>query len=274
MLVTLDELIKFGLSHDAARPPADAAVAASIAPKVSGTKAAPRPASDQTQSSPAGDTWKVYGGLPNKLPSQSATADAAEGAQAVTDELVAGMDHEFAYQRFKAIQEIRKQKVTAATDLLQQGLIDEKFWNRMYSAITLAEFGVPVTVAELSGVIEDTRSELIANFFRRFLKKPSDGELYIMRQMLRLADERGRLVLLQAIARSRDDLRNLYLVAATMENSAKIKGWATTAVQALSLPNDELNKLQEQILQLSGANSATASVAHGENNVEDDEKTD
>jgi hypothetical protein len=250
MLVSLDELIKSGMGQDLAEPQTDAAVvAASVAQKGSPKNSDSGPVSERADLSVKSNTSKVYNGLPNKQPTQPATVDAAKDAPAaVSDEIVAGMNHEFVYQRFKAIQEIRKQKLIAATDLLRQGLVDEKFWNRMYSAITLADFGVPVTVAELGDAIEDTRSELVANFFRRFLKKPGAGELYIMRQMLRVADERGRLVLLQAIAASRDDLRNLYLVAATMEDSAKIKGWATTAVKGLRLPQEELQKLREQVL--------------------------
>lgn len=252
MLVSLDELIKFGLGQDVAEPQTDATVATSVPQAGSPKKADSGPVSERADSKVSSNTSKAYDGLPNKPPIQLAKVDAAKDAPtAVADEIVAGMNHEFVYQRFKAIQEIRKQKVIAATDLLQQGLIDEKFWNRMYSAITLAEFGVPVTVAELGDAIEDTRSELIANFFQRFLKKPGPGELYIMRQMLRVADERGRLVLLQAIARSRDDLRDLYLVAATMEDSAKIKGWATTVVKGLRLPQEELQKLREQVLRVS-----------------------
>ena len=250
MLVSLDELIKSGMGQDLAEPQTDAAVvAASVAQKGSPKNSDSGPVSERADLSVKSNTSKVYNGLPNKQPTQPATVDAAKDAPAaVSDEIVAGMNHEFVYQRFKAIQEIRKQKLIAATDLLRQGLVDEKFWNRMYSAITLADFGVPVTVAELGDAIEDTRSELVANFFRRFLKKPGAGELYIMRQMLRVADERGRLVLLQAIAASRDDLRNLYLVAATMEDSAKIKSWATTAVKGLRLPQEELQKLREQVL--------------------------
>ena len=252
MLVSLEDLIKFGTGQDVAEPQADATVAATAAQTSSPKTSDSGPMSERADPSAKSNTSQVYNGLPNKPPTQPAKVDATKDAPAaVSDELVAGMNHEFVYQRFKAIQEIRKQKVIAATDLLQQGLIDEKFWNRMYSAITLAEFGVPVTVAELGDAIEDTRSELIANFFRRFLKKPGAGELYIMRQMLRVADERGRLVLLQAIARSRDDLRDLYLVAATMEDSAKIKGWATTVVKGLRLPQEELQKLREQVLRVS-----------------------
>lgn len=252
MLVSLDDLIKFGLGQDVAEPQADATVAATAAQTGSPKTSDSGSASERAEPLASSNTSKAYNGLPNKPPTQPAKVDATKDAPAaVSDELVAGMNHEFVYQRFKAIQDIRKQKVIAATDLLQQGLIDEKFWNRMYSAITLAEFGVPVTVAELGDAIEDTRSELIANFFRRFLKKPGAGELYIMRQMLRVADERGRLVLLQAIARSRDDLRDLYLVAATMEDSAQIKGWATTVVKGLRLPQEELQKLKEQVLRVS-----------------------
>ena len=253
VLASLDDLIKSGLGDDAAQSPADAAVAASVAQTASSKKTDSGSASERTDPKVSSNTSKAYNGLPNKPPTQPVKVEAAKDAPAaVADEIVAGMNHEFVYQRFRAIQEIRKQKLTAATDLLRQGLIDEKFWNRMYSAITLADFGVPVTVAELGDAIEDTRSELIANFFRRFLKKPGAGELYIMRQMLRVADDRGRLVLLQAIARSRDDLRDLYLVAATMEDSAKIKGWATNAVKALRLPQEQLQKLKEQVLRGGG----------------------
>ncbi|MBM4253080.1 MAG: hypothetical protein FJ146_14000 [Deltaproteobacteria bacterium] len=161
--------------------------------------------------------------------------------------LAEAMDHEYVYQHYRAIQEIRASQIKKAAVLLRQGLVDRKFWNRMYAAIGLVEFGVMVTEQELMIACEETRSELIASFFRRFTKAPNAAQVYVMRHILRFADTRGRLVLLEGIFRYKDEFRANYIMAATMDRSPKIQAWANSALKRLRLPKERLGKLREEI---------------------------
>ena len=161
--------------------------------------------------------------------------------------LAEAMDHEYVYQHYRAIQEIRESQIKKAAVLLRQGLVDRKFWNRMYAAIGLVEFGVMVTEQELTNACEEASSELVANFFRRFSKNPNAAQVYVMRHILRFADTRGRLVLLEGISRYKDELRPNYVVAATMDRSPKVKAWANAALKKLRLPKERLVKLREEI---------------------------
>src|SRR5690606_20987690 len=115
----------------------------------------------------------------------------------------------------KAVMEVRERRLQGSEAILWDALEAPKFWTRMFAAIGLAEFNFEVSVSQLEGVLRRERSELIANFFERFVRQNTPAERFVMRQMIRLLDERGRLVVLRALQAGRDDLRSLYLIAAT-----------------------------------------------------------
>ena len=183
----------------------------------------------------------------NKTQAKGQDAGAKKPREDYDPALAEAMDHEYIYQHYRAIQEIRESQIKKAGVLLRQGLVDRKFWNRMYSAIGLVEFGTLVTEQELSIACEDTRSELIANFFKRFVKDPSAAQIYVMRHVLRFADSRGRQVILEAIARYKDEFRPIYLVAATMDRSPKIQAWANLALKKIRLSKDKADQLRDEV---------------------------
>ena len=171
-----------------------------------------------------------YLSLPNKILGKGVV----KGRDWTADEERAyrrGLDHRFRYQHFKTVQTIRKETFAGSASLLWIALKDKGFWVRMHAAIALAEFATEVPLKTLKQAIKNARSDLIANFFERFVRRPNPGQLYLMRQMVRLLDEKGRLVVLRAIGRSKDELRDLYLVAATQDPAPKIQAWANHLLQ-------------------------------------------
>jgi len=197
-------------------------------------KAPPTPKGPATKIVKA-DVLKVTTGNPYLLlPNKILGNGMVTGRDWTTDEertYRLGLDHRFRYQHFKTVQNIRKDKLAGSASLLWIAIKDKGFWVRMTAAIALAEFAAEVPLKTLEAAIKNARSDLIANFFERFVRKANPGQLYLMRQMVRLLDEKGRLVVLRAIDRSKDELRDLYLVAATQDPAQKIQVWAKESVQ-------------------------------------------
>lgn len=165
-----------------------------------------------------------YWALPNKLTGPK-TALARPWSAEEEDVWRAQIGHQFSYQRWQAVMDIRKRQLSGSDVLLWEALQDKKFWTRMYAAVGLAEFNIELSIESLDSAIGQERSELIANFFERFVQKPNQGQAFIMRQAVRLLDERGRLVALRGIDRVRDPLSDLYLVAATLDPGEKVQRW-------------------------------------------------
>lgn len=165
-----------------------------------------------------------YWSLPNKLLGKEAELRRTWTAEE-EETWRAGLAHRFAYQRYKTVQDVRERRLKGSEAILWDALQDKQFWMRGFAAIGIAEFNVEISLQSLETVIGDARSELIANFFERFTKKPTAPQAFVLRQILRLVDERGRIVALKGIAHSRDDLRELYLAAATKDPGPHVQRW-------------------------------------------------
>ena len=139
--------------------------------------------------------------------------------------LRAGMAHRFTYQRHKTVQEVRKHRFRGSDVILWDAMQEKKFWTRGFAAVGLAEFNVEVSLQSLEGALANARSELVADFFERFIRKPNAGQAFILRQVVRLLDEKGRLIVLRGIDRRNDDLRDLYMVAATKDPGKHVQRW-------------------------------------------------
>ena len=181
------------------------------------------------------DALKVVKGNPYwSLPNRLLGPGTALGRAWTPDEeetLRLGLEHHFRYQHFKAVRSIQTSAFAGSESLLWVALKDKGFWVRMNAAVTLAEFATEVPINALEAALTHARSDLIANFFERFVHRPNVGQLYLMRQIVRLLDEKGRLVVLRAISRSKDELRDLYMVAATQDPGRHIKSWVAKALQ-------------------------------------------
>jgi hypothetical protein len=147
-----------------------------------------------------------------------------------------GLAHPFVWQRYKTVIDIRASRMKGSQLLLNDALAQPKFWTRMEALIALAESGEAVDIDTVELGIGSTRRSLIQNYFRRFRKESTAGELYIMRQAIRIMDAGTRRVILENLITRRDPINELYLVAATYDPNAKVNVWINQelATQPLS----------------------------------------
>lgn len=177
----------------------------------------------------------------------------------------AGLAHKFSYQRWKTVMDVKERRFKGSDAILWDALQDEKFWTRMQAAVGLAEFNVEVSLQSLESVMAKARSELVRDFFERFVKKPSAGSAYVMRQVVRLLDERGRHMALRGIDRSKDELRDLYLIAATQDPAPRIRRWADEALRSRPVKD---GKWDELLAVIKGETDGAYLVAHVKNRAE------
>lgn len=155
----------------------------------------------------------------------------------------AGLAHRYSYQRWKTVQDVRQMRLKGSEAILWDALQDKKFWTRGYAAMGLAEIDVPVSLQTLDAALQNARSELIADFFERFTQRCNPGQCYVLRQVIRLLDAKGRLIALQGISRSKDALRDLYLTAATLDPDKRVKQWIKSYLAWRPIAPDRYNQL-------------------------------
>ena len=132
--------------------------------------------------------------------------------------------HEFTYQRYKAVVDLSELRASGSQDLLREALGSTKFWTRMRALIGLAELGEEVTADDVQLALGDARSELRANFFKRFETSPCGvGCYFVARAALPHLDARGREQVIRVIAKEKSAVRDLYLVAATFDESENVR---------------------------------------------------
>lgn len=187
-----------------------------------------------------------YWALPNRILGPKREVGRMWSAEE-EETLRAGLNHRYTYQRYKTVQDIRKQRYRGSDALLWDAMQDKKFWTRMWAAVGLAEFNVEVSLQSLEGAMAGARSELVADFFERFIRKPNAAQLFVLRQAVRLLDEKGRLIVLQAIWRSKDDLRDLYMAAATQDPGRRVQRWVKQALLERPIDPDRYNELLEVV---------------------------
>lgn len=156
----------------------------------------------------------------------------------------AGLAHHYTYQRLKTVMDIRERRLYGSDAVLWDALQDKKFWTRMFAAVGLAEFNVEVSLSTFEGALVGARSELVADFFERFQRQPTAAHLFVLRQVVRLLDEKGRLVVLQGINHSDDKLRDLYMAAATQDPSPRIQRWVAKVLRSRPIAAARATELQ------------------------------
>lgn len=161
--------------------------------------------------------------LPNELPKHAVSLGRKWSAK--EEEMWRfALDHEFVYQRYKAVKEMRARRLAGSSELLFKALEQPKFWTRMEAVMALAEFGYPVTVGQVKQAIGRTRSSLVANYMKRFIAKRTPGEAYVLRHALKFVDGRARATILEALAHERES-HELYFAAATFDPSPRVRKW-------------------------------------------------
>ncbi|WP_141731909.1 hypothetical protein [Oligoflexus tunisiensis] len=178
----------------------------------------------ETPPTPQVDLQNPYWALPNPLENTTGP----EGGilnPAQEERWRQGLAHPFVWQRYKTVIDMRKARLKGSQNLLNDALAQPKFWTRMEALIALAESGVAVDIDTVEAGIGSTRRSLIQNYFRRFRRAATGGEIYIMRQAIRIMDAGTRRVILESLIRRRDPINDLYLVAATYDPNIKVNGW-------------------------------------------------
>lgn len=156
-----------------------------------------------------------------------------------------GLAHPFVWQRFKTVTDMRGSRIKGSQYLLNDALAQPKFWTRMESLLALAEMGEPVDIDTVEAALTSTRRSLIQNYFRRFHKATSGGELYIIRQAIRVVDAGTRKVILESLIRQRNPINELYLVAATYDPNARINSWVSQEVAGKPLSENAKERFRQ-----------------------------
>ncbi|MFW7380546.1 MAG: hypothetical protein ACOH5I_17170 [Oligoflexus sp.] len=181
-----------------------------------------------------------------------------------------GLNHQFTYQRYRTTREIRRSQIQGAAYLLFEALEQPKFWTRMEALFGLAEMGLQIDVDTVEKGISGTRSELVANYFRRYLEnRPTAGELYVLRQAIRIVDARARLVILQVLANLGGDMNQLYLIGANYDPSDAIKAWLSRGRSAYTVSSTNRQRYQTIMAEYLNQQGGNGSVKVEELKVEE-----
>jgi hypothetical protein len=155
----------------------------------------------------------------------------------------AGLNHQFTWQRHKTVLDVRNRRLRGSEAILWDALSEKKFWTRMHAVIGLADFNVEVSLESVEVALGDAHSELVARFFKRFSDNSTAGTRFIMRQCIKLLDERGRLSVLKVLNRANDELRDLYMVAATKDPGRRIQRWLGHSLHRKPIRPAKFNEL-------------------------------
>ncbi|RYZ53400.1 MAG: hypothetical protein EOP07_17885 [Proteobacteria bacterium] len=175
---------------------------------------------------PGNPYWK----LPNPV-ATLAEAPAAITAQQ-TETYRGGLAHPFSYQRYKSVTDMRKEKMDGSVSILYEALAQPKFWTRMEALLGIAEQGIPIDTDSMKAAVGDARSDLVRNYLRRFKTNYTDATAHVLRQALRVVDEKSRFLILNHLAMHRSEVNDMYLIAALNDGDAKTKGYAQEILSA------------------------------------------
>lgn len=144
----------------------------------------------------------------------------------------AAISHRFTWQRYKAILEVQKLRLTGSEVILWDALQDAKFWVRFRALMALADFGIILTTRMVQDAIGKVRPSVVSNYFKRFMNKPTVGELYTLRQAIRVVDDwRARLNILHILDKHDLPGNELYFVAASHDSSPAIRKFSQYALR-------------------------------------------
>lgn len=224
----------------------------------------PTPASPTPQAAPeAVGLENPYWALPNPLENFPGPSDATMLTQSQEARWREALAHPFVWQRYKAVMEMRAARLKGSQLLLNEALAQPKFWTRMEALLALAELGEPVDLSTVEAGLGSTKRPLMQNYFRRFRKEITGGELYIMRQAIRLVDAGTRLVILENLIGRRDRINDLYLVAATFDPNARVNSWIQQELLHQPLAENAKIRFQQVVSGMEGSSApAPTTIDH------------
>jgi len=202
-----------------------------------------------------------YWALPNRLQVETQALPRLSSAQ--ESRWRYGLAHQYAYQRYRTTREIRLSQNRSAAYLLFEAIEQPKFWTRMEALFGLAEMGLQINIPTVEKGLGGASTSLAANYFRRYLQsRPTAGELYVMRQAIRVVDARTRLVIIQVLAQLGGDMNQLYLIAAAYDPAASVQAWLGQEQNSLQI--SRLNRQRYQTLMAEYLKSSQAGAGGAE----------
>lgn len=201
---------------------------------------------EQAQSLSKLTTESSYLELPNTLASKKLQFARAWSMQ---EEEVwrSGLTHQFAWQQYKAVQDVITMKLAGSDAILWEALNNPRLWTRMKALTGLVKFGANVDSDTVLRALGEERPSLIANYFKRFTIRNDAAQRFIMRYALRMVGPRARLHIIRALVVGADELSDLYLVAATRDLDRRVSRWAEAKLKSKNLPPDVLEKYRNQV---------------------------
>jgi hypothetical protein len=172
----------------------------------------------------AGNPLNPYWNLPNYLEGALNPMGRAWSSQE-EDIATAGITNRFQWQRYRTVTATAKERLAGSETILREALEQPKLWTRMRAAAGLADFGIEISFADSEKAIGNAENSLLFRYLKRFEARSTQGERYLLRQIIRLVDEPARLAIIRALAKHPGTLRDLYLVAAQFDPGRSIKEW-------------------------------------------------
>ncbi len=208
---------------------------------------------------PSGPPANPYWALPNIKP---AIPPLGPSWSAQDEEIYrAGMTHRFNYQKYKAVVSVRRGRLAGSETILREAMGEPKLWTRMQAAFGLVEMGVDFDLAMTRRLIADAKSWQIHNYVKRLQKQPAQAELFVLRQMVRLVDERTRLLILQILHQHHDPLAGLYLTAAAYDPGQRVNGWAKGVMAEGMIAANDLEHYQRVVMGIESYRAPLLAVA-------------
>jgi hypothetical protein len=143
------------------------------------------------------------------------------------------LDSKFIWQKYKVLDEIKDARLAGSEVLLWDLTREKKLWLRLKALMALADFGEKVSIKDVLDAVENARPSTIANFVKRFRKDSSVGELFVLRQMVRIMDTRGRYEILRVLKDQSDKYSDLYLTAGSLDPDEKVSRWAERKISSI-----------------------------------------
>ena len=187
--------------------------------------------------------------LPNRMPNNNLQFARAWSIQ---EEEVwrSGLTHQFVWQQHKTVQDVITLKLAGSDAILWEALNNPRLWTRMKALIGLAKFGMKVDGNTVLQALGEEHPSLVANYFKRFTVKNGAAERFVMRYALRTVGPRARRHIIKALVVGRDELSEIYLVAATLDKDRRVRRWAEAELRRQNLP---LGKVEEYLQQITSS---------------------
>lgn len=140
-----------------------------------------------------------------------------------------GLNHEFYYQRYRAVLALVGNRYDGSESLLRDALQTGKYWMRMQAVMGLADMGYDVSPDDIKTALSEGHDELRERYFKRFERGACTlGCQFVARGTLMFLNAPGRLAALNVMASDKNTETSDYMVAATFDADERVRTFATS----------------------------------------------